>query len=62
MFDSDGSGKIDATEVKRLLEGEEFKDQISKDSLNKIIREVDVNGDGEIDFEEFLAMMRKVAV
>ena len=61
MFDSDGSGKIDAHEVQILLEGEEFKDQISKDSLNKIIREVDVNGDGEIDFEEFLSMMRNFA-
>lgn len=62
MFDSDGSGKIDAAEVKILLEGDEFKDQISKDALNTIIKEVDVNGDGEIDFEEFLAMMRKVAI
>ena len=62
MFDTDGSGKIDASEVKNLLEGDDFKDQISKDSLSSLIKEVDVNGDGEIDFEEFLAMMRKVAV
>jgi calcium-dependent protein kinase len=62
MFDTDGSGKIDAKEVKTLLEGDEFKDQISKDLMDKVISEVDVNGDGEIDFEEFLAMMRKVAV
>lgn len=62
MFDTDGSGKIDAKEIQALLEGEEFKDQISKESLDIVIKEVDVNGDGEIDFEEFLAMMRKVAV
>lgn len=53
MFDVDNSGKIDATEVRNLLEGEDFKDQISKDQINKIIKEVDANGDGEIDFEEF---------
>lgn len=58
MFDVDNSGKIDATEVRNLLEGEDFKDQISKDQINKIIKEVDANGDGEIDFEEFLSMMR----
>lgn len=61
MFDVDNSGKIDATEVRALLEGEDFKDQISKDQLNKIIKEVDANGDGEIDFEEFLSMMRQIA-
>jgi Ca2+-binding EF-hand superfamily protein len=26
MFDSDNSGKIDANEIKGLLEGDEFKD------------------------------------
>ena len=60
MFDTDNSGKIDASEVKTLLEGEDFKDQISKEQLNRIIKEVDANGDGEIDFEEFLSMMRLV--
>jgi len=60
MFDTDNSGKIDAAEIKNLLEGDDFKDQINKDALNRIISEVDVNGDGEIDFEEFLQMMRKV--
>ncbi len=60
MFDKDNSGKIDATEVKALLEGDEFKDQISTGQIDKIIGDVDVNGDGEIDFEEFLQMMRKM--
>ncbi len=60
MFDSDNSGKIDANEIKGLLEGDEFKDQITNDQLDKIIREVDVDGDGEIDFEEFLTMMRNI--
>ena len=60
MFDSDNSGKIDAAEVKNLLEGDEFKDQISKGQVDKIISEVHKNGDGEIDFEEFLQMMRLV--
>lgn len=60
MFDTDGSGKIDGAEIKQLLEGEDFKDQVSKDQLNKLIEEVDANGDGEIDFEEFLHMMRQV--
>lgn len=60
MFDSDGSGKIDSKEIKGLLEGDDFKDQITRDQLDQVIREVDVNGDGEIDFEEFLSMMRNI--
>ena len=33
---------------------------MSKDQLKSLIGEVDANGDGEIDFEEFLKMMRNV--
>ena len=29
MFDTDNSGKIDANEVKVLLEGDDYKDQVS---------------------------------
>ncbi len=62
MFDSDGSGQIDAKEIKMLLEGDEFKDEINSDQLDRVISEVDMNGDGEIDFEEFLTMMRTIVV
>jgi Ca2+-binding EF-hand superfamily protein len=31
MFDTDQSGKIDAKEIKNLLEGDEFKDQVSRE-------------------------------
>ena len=60
MFDTDNSGKIDCTEVKQLLAGDEYKDQITSQQIEQVIAEVDVNGDGEIDFEEFLTMMRKI--
>jgi hypothetical protein len=29
MFDSDNSGKIDASEVRALFGGEEYKDQVN---------------------------------
>jgi calcium-dependent protein kinase len=60
MFDKDNSGKIDTEEIKALLEGDEYKDQIDKEQIMKAIKDVDENGDGEIDYEEFLAMMRKM--
>ena len=60
MFDTDNSGKIDADELKQMLSGEEFKDVYTEEQLIAAIGEVDDNGDGEIDFEEFMAMMKNV--
>lgn len=60
MFDKDNSGKIDSTEVEALLSGEEFKDVYSPVQLEAAIKEVDENGDGEIDFEEFMVMMKGI--
>ena len=53
MFDKDGSGKIDKDEIRELLAGEDMSNIISKDELERYLNEVDENGDGEIDFEEF---------
>ena len=61
MFDADGSGKIDSSELGRLLEGEEFKDVYTTEQLQEAIAEVDENGDGEIDYEEFMHMMRRIS-
>lgn len=60
MFDKDGSGKIDQNEICQLLSGDEFKDVYTPDQLARAIREVDENGDGEIDFEEFVTMMKEI--
>jgi len=61
MFDTDGSGKIDSSEVDRLLSGDEFKGIYTPEQLAEAIAEVDNNGDGEIDFEEFMQMMKSIA-
>jgi len=53
MFDKDGSGKIDKEEILQLLYGDEMSNLVPKEDLAKYVAEVDQNGDGEIDFEEF---------
>ena len=59
MFDKDGSGSITADEIKVVLGyGEGSMD---KNTIDTIIKQVDENGDGEISFEEFADMMKKIA-
>ena len=60
MFDKDKSGKIDKAELISLLQGEDMANIVPGEQLIKYIEEVDQNGDGEIDFEEFQEMMEKV--
>jgi len=55
VFDKDGSGKISKQELKEVMKnlGENLSDQ----EITEMIREADDNGDGEVDFEEFVKMM-----
>eukprot|EP00931_Biecheleriopsis_adriatica_P073081 TRINITY_DN47439_c0_g1_i1.p1 TRINITY_DN47439_c0_g1~~TRINITY_DN47439_c0_g1_i1.p1 ORF type:complete len:657 (-),score=142.94 TRINITY_DN47439_c0_g1_i1:144-2114(-) len=53
-FDKDGSGKLDKSE---LLDGRLLGD-LDDDEVEQIIVDLDVNGDGELDLEEFMAMMK----
>ena len=50
MFDKDGSGKISVDELKQILRGEDMASLVSEETLNGYLKEVDSNGDGELDF------------
>lgn len=57
MFDKDGSGVISADEIREVLG---FGGNLDNKAIENIIKQVDENGDGEISFEEFVAMMKKI--
>lgn len=59
MFDKDSSGTITADEIKDVLG---FDSSLSSKALDQIIKEVDENGDGVIQYDEFVHMMRKLAI
>lgn len=57
IFDEDGDGFIEAVELKRVLECLGLGSGWDMDQIEKMVRVVDVNLDGKVDFAEFELMM-----
>merc|ERR1711967_134935 len=55
LFDADQSGAIDVRELKAAMRALGF--EIKKEELKKMIADIDNDGNGDIDFAEFLEMM-----
>jgi len=55
LFDTDGSGTIDAKELKVAMRALGFEPK--KDEVKKMVNDLDRDGDGTVDFQEFLQMM-----
>lgn len=56
MFDLDGSGAIETHELREVLD--KLGEPATDEEIQEMIELVDENGDNEIDFEEFLTLMR----
>jgi calcium-dependent protein kinase len=59
IFDEDKSGKISVDEFQKIFEKANY---IENDELIELIKESDLNDDGEIDWMEFRGLMRKMIV
>ena len=57
LFDKDSSGTITTKELGTVMRN--LGQNPSEEELKQLIREVDLNGDGTIDFKEFLCLMVK---
>jgi len=55
LFDTDGSGSIDAKELQVAMTALGFEPK--KEEIQQMIAGIDKDGSGTIEFEEFLAMM-----
>ena len=56
MYDADGSGDIDQSELKTLMAQLGF--DLSNEELSNMVAEVDVDGNGEIDYDEFVQLFK----
>ena len=57
VFDKDCNGFISAAELRQALAN--FGQKLSEKEVDEIIKEVDFDGDGQIDYAEFVSMMKK---
>uniref|UniRef100_A0A2P2IX10 Caltractin n=1 Tax=Rhizophora mucronata TaxID=61149 RepID=A0A2P2IX10_RHIMU len=55
LFDTDGSGNIDARELNVAMRALGF--EMTEEQINQMIADVDKDGSGAIDFDEFVHMM-----
>jgi len=52
VFDKDGNGFISAAELIHIMTN--LGEKLSDEEVDEMIREVDIDGDGQISYEEFV--------
>jgi len=58
LFDKNGDGKISPEELRAVLDNDEVQSLAGAQTIAELMKEIDGNGDGHIDFQEFMEMMR----
>lgn len=57
IFDADGNGKITSEELRLIMEN--LGEKLTEEEIEDMVKEADIDGDGEINYEEFVRMMFK---
>jgi len=55
VFDKDGNGFITSQELRHVMTN--LGEKITQEEADSMIKEADLDGDGRIDYEEFIKMM-----
>ncbi|KAL2505022.1 putative calcium-binding protein CML45 [Abeliophyllum distichum] len=58
VFDGNKDGFIDASELQKVLCALGFNEGLEMENCRRMIRDFDENGDGRIDFQEFVKFMQ----
>jgi len=57
VFDTDGSGMISCSEMETAMQ--QLGVGMSLEEIRQLVRESDIDGDGEVSFPEFVELMKK---
>jgi Ca2+-binding EF-hand superfamily protein len=57
VFDTDGNGSITADELRQIFMN--LGEKLTDEEITDMIKEADIDGDGEINYQEFVKMMFK---
>eukprot|EP01132_Coremiostelium_polycephalum_P006765 gene6765-8390_t len=55
VFDKDGNGFISAAELRHVMTS--LGEKLNDDEIEEMIREADQDGDGQVNYDEFVKMM-----
>ncbi|KAG8225741.1 hypothetical protein J437_LFUL012884 [Ladona fulva] len=55
LYDKEGNGYIPISSLREILAA--LDDQLTPDQLDEMIAEIDTDGSGTVDFDEFMEMM-----
>jgi|UniRef100_A0A914Q6S0 calmodulin len=55
LYDKEGNGYIAVSDLREILRA--LDDNINDDELDEMIAEIDTDGSGTVDFDEFMEMM-----
>ena len=55
VFDREGNGYITSQELKHVML--KVADELTEEEVDAMIKQADVNGDGQIEYEEFIALL-----
>ena len=58
VFDKDGKGFISAAQLRDVMT--DLGEKLTEEEVDQMIGEADINGDGRVDYEEFVTMMNSI--